>query len=345
MVKVVAILLAALVLSFIGFSAYTTLVKASTNPAVRTAFQEWKLKHGKTYRTPNEEVYRLSVFAANFAKIASHSDSSYKLGLNLFADLTEQEFVAKYTGLNSMSANKDNIKRTLQADNLGQLPTNVDWRTQGAVNAVQNQGQCGSCWAFSAVASYEGVAKIAGYPLYKFSEQQLVDCSTAEGNQGCNGGLMDQAFEYVKKEGGLQSEASYPYKAVEQKCKANTTALLPPKVNSWVDIQKDNCTALQTAIAKNPTSVAIAANAIQFYTQGVFSSKFCGTGLNHGVTAIGYGFDTTANKQFWLVRNSWGASWGEQGYIRMDRAIQPTTGICGICMQASYPIVPAPSSE
>lgn len=344
MVKVAAILAAALALSVVGFTAYTSKTQVTSYPsaAIRAAFQEWKAKHAKTYKSPEEEMFRLFNFHKNYLKVSGHSETSYQVGLNLFADLTEQEFIAKYTGYNYAPV-KTGVRSEPQ-QSLGQIPTSVDWRQQGAVNPVQNQGQCGSCWAFSAVASFEGVAKIAGYQLYKFSEQQLVDCSTAEGNQGCNGGLMDQAFEYVKKEGGLEAETSYPYKAVEQKCKANTTLLLPPKVSSWVDVPKDNCTALLNAIALNPTSVAIAANAIQFYTSGVFSSKFCGTGLNHGVTAVGYGTDSSSGKQFWLVRNSWGASWGEQGYIRMDRAIQPSTGICGICMAASYPVVPSPSA-
>jgi KDEL-tailed cysteine endopeptidase len=348
MVKVAAIFVAALALSAVGFSAYNNFsaTKAVASASIRSAFQEWKVKYAKTYKSPKEEAYRLSVFNANFLKVAKHTDSSFKVGLNLFADLTEQEFLAKYTGLNSMPVRNAGVKvGNLPTKSVSQQPTTVDWRQQGAVNAVQNQGQCGSCWAFSAVASFEGVAKIAGYQLYKFSEQQLVDCSTAEGNQGCNGGLMDQAFQYVKKVGGLESETSYPYKGVDQKCKFNSASLLPPQVASWVDVPKDNCAALLTAIALNPTSVAIAANAIQFYVTGVFSSKFCGTGLNHGVTAVGYGVDSKTTKPYWLVRNSWGASWGENGYILMDRTIQPSTGICGICMQASYPVVPAPASE
>ena len=156
---------------------------------------------------------------------------------------------------------------------------------------------------------------------------------------------MDQAFQYVQKVGGLETETSYPYKAVDGTCVADQSKFTPPQIASWTDVTKNKCADLLTAIAQQPVSVAIAANAIQFYTKGVFSNKFCGTGLNHGVTAIGYGHDTTSNKDYWLVRNSWGSTWGENGYIQMDRAIQPTTGICGICMAASYPNVVKPHAK
>lgn len=342
MVKVAAVLVAALALSAAGFMAFSpkTKVVSEVPASVRAAFTEWKLAHAKVYASPQEELYRLSVFFANFLKISKHADPSYKLGLNLFSDLTEKEFVAKYTGINQRSI-KNADERNVAENPIADPPASVDWRTQGAVNPVQNQGQCGSCWAFSAIASLEGVAKINGYPLYKLSEQQLVDCSTAEGNHGCNGGLMDNAFNYIKQN-GIELETTYPYKGADEKCKATQAQYTNVVVTGWQDVPQDDCNALLAAIALNPTSVAIAANAIQFYTSGVFSSKFCGTGLNHGVTAVGYGTDSTSKKDFWLVRNSWGASWGEQGYIRMDRAIQPKTGICGICMAASYPQVKSP---
>lgn len=307
-------------------------------------FSQWKLTHNKFYATPNEDAYRLNVFHSNFLKIsASNSVNDYVLSLNKFADLTEEEFLAKYTGLKPNLASTPVNEAVKTPKTLQQTPTNVDWRTQGAVNPVKNQGQCGSCWAFSAIAALESASKISGYSLYSMSEQQLVDCSAAEGNHGCNGGLMDNAFNYIKTVGGIQNETTYPYRAIDEKCKDNVALFLPPQITSWVDIVKDDCASLLTSIVQQPVSVAIAANAIQFYTHGVFSNKYCGTGLDHGVTAIGYGTDTTANKEFWLVRNSWGPNWGEHGYIRMDRNIQTKTGICGICMQASYPVTTKPT--
>jgi len=154
---------------------------------------------------------------------------------------------------------------------------------------------------------------------------------------------MDYAFAYIKEKGGLETETNYPYRGVDQKCVANEAKFEAPKVESWVDVDQNNCDALVTAVAKNPVSVAIAANALQFYTSGIFANRFCGTGLNHGVVAVGYGTEGSGKdaKDFWIVRNSWGASWGEKGYVRMYRGdkIQPKTGICGICMDSSYPIV------
>ena len=148
---------------------------------------------------------------------------------------------------------------------------------------------------------------------------------------------MDQAFTYITKFGGIESEQNYPYRARDEPCRADKAKITPVQVASFVDVPKDDCVSLLNAIAQAPVSVAIAANALQFYIHGVFSNKFCGTGLDHGVVAVGYGTDSDSKKDFWLVRNSWGASWGEKGYVRMDRAVQPKTGICGICMQASYP--------
>ena len=340
MVNKLAIIGIALALA--GVTAFFSQRQNTTGvPADVTAmFNSWSQQQNKLYASPEEQRYRLNVFHSNVVKIRAHNDESYSVGINMFADLTEQEFIAKFTGLDASSIKS---RRTAQKTViLGQTPTEVDWRSKGVVNAVKNQGGCGSCWAFSAISALESATKIAGFPLFSFSEQQLVDCATAEGNHGCNGGLMDLAFQYMQDAGGIETEAKYPYTAKDQKCVADKAKFEAVKVTGWTDVKKNDCNDLQTALAKQPVSVAIAANAIQFYTKGVFSSKFCGTGLNHGVTAVGYGHDATLNKDFWIVRNSWGGVWGEAGYIRMDRQVQVGPGICGICMVASYPKVSSP---
>lgn len=336
------ILLLAVAVSALGYfhCKRQSLTQSAVPAHVQKAFQTWKLTNTKTYKTPAEELYRLGVYFANYLKIKAHTETSYKVGLNLFADLTSEEFLRKYTGLNIK--NKKYRPAPVKALEQAAPPAQWDWRTQGAVNPVKNQQQCGSCWAFSAVASFESAAKIAKYALYSFSEQQLVDCSRAEGNEGCNGGLMDQAFEYIIKWGGLETETQYPYKAVDQKCKATAGQQQPPKIVKYTDVPKDDCTTLLAASYQQPVSVAIAANAIQFYVKGVFSNKYCGTGLDHGVAVVGYGTDSTTNKNYWIVRNSWGQTWGEHGYIMMDRDVMPKTGICGICMAASYPTTDTP---
>jgi len=341
----VFIILAALALSTIGMIALhrratSNLKQVPISKSVRTLFSAWKNTQNKLYTTPQEEQFRLQVFAKNHQKIkvSNSRKLGYTLGLNLFADLTEEEFVAKYTGYKHQKTKKA-VKP--QQAKLGQAAS-VDWRTQGVVNAVKNQGSCGSCWAFSAVAAFESAAKLAGYALFSFSEQQLVDCSRPEGNQGCNGGLMDQAFTYIEKSQGLATEQDYPYKGTDGVCHASSKTMQAPQIGSFTDVPKNDCQTLLASVTKQPVSVAIAANAIQFYTTGVFSNKFCGTGLNHGVAAVGYGTDASSKKNYWIVRNSWGATWGEKGYILMDRDVQPSTGICGICMAASYPNIVKP---
>ena len=213
-------------------------------------------------------------------------------------------------------------------------PTAIDWRSKNVVAPVKNQGSCGSCWAFSAVASTESALAIKTGKLIEMSEQDLVDCSRAEGNMGCNGGLMDQAFEYMEKQ-GIDSEKSYPYEGRDDRCRFSNSTIVT-KVKSYADIPSADEAALLDAVAhQGPVSVAVQATfMMQFYHKGIFKDPFCkpdAAGLNHGVVAVGYGAEN--GKDYWIVRNSWGASWGEKGYLRMQRGRNQ----CGIATQASYP--------
>lgn len=302
-----------------------------TDSAVDRAFNSWLQTQNKIYSSPAEKNYRRNVFAFNVEKIAQMNKvHTHKSALNRFADLTEEEFVAKYTGLRYTGKEERNVARNTVS--LGQQAS-VDWRTQGAVNPVKDQGQCGSCWAFSATAAIEGAVAIKSKQLWNLAEQQMVDCGASTGNYGCNGGWMDYAFQYIINAGGQAQTSDYPYTARDGNCKF-AQSMSKVKIGSFTDVGKNDCKGLLGAITKQPTSVAIAANAIMFYSSGIFANTACGTSLNHGVTAVGYG--TEGSQNFYIVRNSWGAGWGESGYIRMSRDVQTDTGICGICMVASY---------
>jgi C1A family cysteine protease len=302
----------AVLLAVIGAAAVLLNVN---NASTASEFESWKGKHGIKFASEFENAYRERIFLENLAKVNSHNSNPYKTyeqGLNQFSALTTEEFAQQYLGT-IVAESSNNIEST---DDL--KVGDVDWTTQGAVTGVKNQGQCGSCWAFSATGGLEGLSKLAYGTLESFSEQQLVDCSGSYGNQACNGGLMDNAFKFVK-DNGIVHEDQYVYKAVKQTCSQKTG---PFKISGFTDIK--NCNDLATAIAGRPISVAVDATNWSPYKSGVFNN--CKTSLNHGVLLVGL------TDQYWHVKNSWGTSWGESGFVRLARG-----NTCGICNVASYP--------
>jgi len=319
-------------------------VSATVDP-ILLKWQEFKNKYNKVYANGKEETRRFNIFKKNSHLIEeiNHSNLSFTAGMNQYGDLTNQEFVAKVNGYKS---DPNRVRNEAPITPLKSTPAcpagtsngiTCDWRIAGAVTPIKNQGQCGGCWAFSAVASTEGQHFFSTNNLVSLSEQNLIDCSGKEGNEGCNGGLMDDAFEYVIKNGGIDTEASYPYEAANGRCvyrAADSGATL----TSFKDIPSGNEAALTTAIQTvGPISVAIDAshNSFQFYRTGVYFEPACSTSqLDHGVTAVGYGALNGAD--FYLVKNSWGTDWGMQGYILMSRN---RNNNCGIATDASYPIV------
>lgn len=313
------------------------------------SFQQWSKVNGKVYQ-PTERDYRETVYNQNLNKIREHNagNHSWTMGANKFADLTADEFAAKYIGgFNPTLTPKKLLRGQAQRSNTtfdvasGANPASVDWTAKGAVTAVKNQEQCGSCWAFSTTGSVESAWFLKKGTLPELSEQQLVDCSTAEGNDGCNGGLMDYGFEYIIKNKGITTEAAYPYTATgPNACKAKGLPVAAT-LSSYKDVPVNSETALETAIALQPVSVAVEADqsVFQLYTGGVMDSA-CGTQLDHGVLAVGYGTDATTGKEYYKVKNSWGADWGAKGYILLARGAKfNPSGQCGIQMAASVPVV------
>jgi len=302
------------------------------------SFADWAKANGKVYSSKEELVIRRSIYAANVAKVSAHNaaNQGWTMAVNKFADLTGEEFKSTYaSGYRAQEKVSKNVDLALLRSNASALPTSVDWEAAGAVTPVKNQGQCGSCWAFSTTGSTEGAVFVSGKPLPVLSEQQLVDCSGSEGNQGCNGGLMDYGFQYIINNKGIGSEASYPYTAKDGTCKKVASVAT---IKSFKDVPTNSETALMTAIVQQPVSVAVEADqdSFQLYAGGVMT-KACGTQLDHGVLAVGYG--TQGTQDFYQVKNSWGADWGFKGYILLGRgAAFKAAGQCGIQMDPSYPI-------
>jgi len=312
------------------------LASALTETEYRTAFDSFKVTYGKVY-LDTEENHRYSTFKHNLDFVNSWDAESrgFTVAINKFSDLTKEEFASIYNGMKVTKVYEPVTEtETVHSEVTGDI---VNWVNKGAVTPIKNQEQCGSCWSFSATGSMEGAKFIKTGTLTSLSEQDLVDCSTAQGNDGCNGGLMDQAFEYVIQNGGIDTEASYPYTATGPNTCEYQAANSGDLISSFKDVTSGSESALETAVNMQPISVAIDASneSFQMYSGGVYYEPACSsTSLDHGVLAVGYGTDTSGTA-YWLVKNSWGTDWGMNGYIQMSRN---KNNNCGIATMASYPI-------
>ncbi|XP_022857536.1 cysteine protease XCP2-like [Olea europaea var. sylvestris] len=301
-------------------------------------FESWIEKHDKNYKSIEEKLHRFEIFKDNLKHIDERNKNihNYWLGLNEFADLSHEEFKNMYLGLKADSLPQRNESpEQFKYRDFVDLPKSVDWRKKGAVTGVKNQGSCGSCWAFSTVAAIEGINQIVTGNLTELSEQELIDCDTKY-NNGCNGGLMDYAFAFVVSNGGLHKEEDYPYLMEEGTCEKHRDESEAVTISGYHDVPRNDEQSLLKALTNQPVSLAIEASGrdFQFYKGGVFDGH-CGTQLDHGVAAVGYG--STNSMDYIIVKNSWGPKWGEKGYIRMKRNTGKSEGLCGINKMASFP--------
>jgi KDEL-tailed cysteine endopeptidase len=300
-----------------------------------TNFQE---KFAKKYENVQELETRFSVFRENFRNIITHNadrNQSFTMGVNQFTDLTPEEFKAQM--IRGLKAPVGSYGCGSFSNSASGTPASIDWRTKGAVTTVKDQGQCGSCWTFSSTGAMEGAWAIAKGQLIDLAEQELVDCAGLKyGSMGCNGGQMEGAFKFII-ENGQCAASSYPYTAKDGTCHSCSAVA---HATSCSDVKPNDQLSLKAAVAKQPVAVAIEADTkyFQSYSGGVLTSSSCGTSLDHGVLAVGYGEEN--GQKYWLVKNSWGTSWGEQGYVKIGRSESTNdAGICGIAMDPSFPTV------
>jgi C1A family cysteine protease len=320
-----------------------TLLATVATASIVDKFENWARNFEIKFRDLEHHNYVFRVWAENdkFIETANSRNASYELGHNQFSGMSSEEF-SEFLGY---SADAPFQTRGLFSETLESLPAAVDWVSAGAVTPVKNQGQCGSCWSFSATGALEGAYFNKMGHLKSFSEQQLVDCDTLRNggkDHGCKGGLMDNAFSWIQSNGGLCSESDYPYVSGETKtggtCLKSCSVDSGSSVRGFIDVSPSSDNTMMSALVKQPVAIAIEADQKEFqlYKSGVFTGT-CGTKLDHGVLVVGYG--SLDGKDYYRVKNSWSESWGSGGYILLGRGPQYNggDGQCGMLLQGSFP--------
>ncbi|CAG9854681.1 unnamed protein product [Phyllotreta striolata] len=313
---------------------FAAVILAASALSLHEQWGNFKVKHGKVYKNIAEEIVRFEIFQQNLKTIEEHNAkyeaglSGFWMGVNKFSDMTSDEFQAM---MNKQIASKPKFEGELHVQENVSVPSGVDWRKEGAVLEVKDQGECGSCWAFSTTGALEGQNAIKNGKKISLSEQQLLDCSGSYGNGDCDtGGSMEAAFKYVK-DNGIESEEDYPYQETQLRCKASSDKTVLT-ISQFSNVEPSTESLRQAVGSIGPISVAIYAGySLQHYQGGILDDS-CNGQLNHGVLAVGYG---ESPQPYWIVKNSWGQDWGEEGFFRLARR----DNLCGISDDASYPDV------
>ncbi|XP_044028788.1 procathepsin L-like isoform X2 [Siniperca chuatsi] len=307
------------------------LVLGHSSSALNKLWEEWIIKHSKVYNNQTEIVFRRAVWEKNMQLVLRHNQEasagkhSFTMGLNHLADMTAEEINEKLNGLKLEEPIHYRNGTFKEVSGL-LTPQSVDWRKKGLVSPVQNQGLCGSCWAFSSLGALEGQMKKRTGFLVPLSPQNLVDCSTIDGNHGCRGGYISKSYSYIIRNGGVDSESFYPYEHQGKAGYCSDFHILP---------RGDEKTLLAVVASVGPVAVAVNAmlQSFHLYRGGLYNVPNCNPKfINHAVLVVGYGTD--GGQDFWLVKNSWGTAWGEEGFIRLARN---KNNLCGIASFAVYP--------
>ncbi|XP_039132636.1 zingipain-2-like [Dioscorea cayenensis subsp. rotundata] len=310
---------------------------------INLLFEGWLVKHNKTYKENSfEKAKRYDIFKDNLRYIDEHNSGNhtFTLFLNVFADLTVEEYRDTYlgslpplpketVGIESDSYN-DDFSEFISDDD---LPNSTDWRDSGAVTTVKHQGACFCCWAFAAVAAVEGINQIVTGELISLSVQQIVDCQA----KSCSKGYVDEAYKYIRRNGGIDSEIDYPYNGTYEQCDKEKADKKVVTIDTYQSLTESNEKRLKMGVAKQPVAVLIEAyeRAFQLYGEGIFTAH-CGTKVDHAVTIIGYG--TQGDQDYWIIKNCWGDFWGEAGYMRIERNTESTKGKCGLAQWPQIPV-------